>query len=782
MRIAFRRLVQVLLADALLAVICLAQSDILGVLPDDFEVHTIGISRGAEGTDVVIDDSRRFATLAKVVVNKPATAVVLVLSGISPVIWQVGRTEGTEIAGVILTGTGAQALIGIEEDVPYAISTRFRQGDFVDFLIDNDRERLLQAQETIKYLTGRGTTLLRLNPKDEILYVGDPADPEEVIYSDFLDIDDYLDPSNPPGRISSDVYIQELLDAGKVRPATEVDVQAWFDAASEPFTKFNNPELRVDLDVEPFLEVGWFPSYFILERFEFSPNEHEFLRAAFLVPEDLALPDTFATTALSLHRMDGQKLGLPGPSVNGMEVIIDDDGNLIPLEGPPDDRALKPVFDGLPDEYKLYAVDAFESRFPRPELQFDEENPQLVTQVDVIVNEPDGTPVVLVLTSGDSLLWNVGYSDGTNIAGVIMSGVAGSAVVGVPENVPYLNSTFQVPGDFEYMDPEDASIALLWMNYRLKQVSGKDIDHFYFEPEKTCMRPRALHECTSDPWEPSSGIFHIGQPLQDAQVIHHSSDLNVDEFVLPDVPLYGRAGLEKLAWEGKVRPATQADINAAISRESEGLPEFAPGEGLQNPWLSPGSTWVILDAIKLPNGLAGSGILSFILPDSVPEPEGDPAHTETFRASIQVTAPEIVVDFELWAEQLEENLGGDVRVTVDSDSDRDGVKDVIEYVTGSDALDATSMYHLEVSVERRDGAAFANLAVPLRAIGPDAEVTIEQSRDGLSWEDAQESLEFVGRQPIDDHSALVHLRSDVALSEDGADVMLFRLRAAVIVD
>ena len=175
-------------------------------------------------------------------------------------------------------------------------------------------------------------------------------------------------------------------------------------------------------------------------------------------------------------------------------------------------------------------------------------------------------------------------------------------------------------------------------------------------------------------------------------------------------------------------------------------------------------------------------ILSFILPDNVPEPKGNPAHTKIFPANIAVNPPSIVVDFELWAEQLEESLGGNAKVTTDSDADRDGVKDVIEYVTGTDALDPTSMHHLDIRVERHDGEEFTRLAVPLRVVGEDAEVTVEQSLDGQSWEAVGDRLEFIERQPINDWSALVHLRSTAAISQDASRTLLFRLRAVVDLD
>jgi len=79
-------------------------------LPDDFELHGIAISRGFEPIEIRLDNesSASDTRQATVIVNRQDTPIVLVLAADEPTVWKVGRTEGTDIAGVIVSGDHGQ--------------------------------------------------------------------------------------------------------------------------------------------------------------------------------------------------------------------------------------------------------------------------------------------------------------------------------------------------------------------------------------------------------------------------------------------------------------------------------------------------------------------------------------------------------------------------------------------------------------------------------------------------------------------------------------------------
>ncbi|MEM7386417.1 MAG: hypothetical protein AAF514_15865 [Verrucomicrobiota bacterium] len=328
-------------------------------------------------------------------------------------------------------------------------------------------------------------------------------------------------------RLPAAEILRELVDTGKLRPALGEDIDAWFDKASEPFLPFN-PELRVDVNVEPTLDLpSALPTFVVLEPFDY-PETYSPPYGNFIVPTGLELPSGFELLNW-IYRMDGSREGL----------FAEND--------PPaqtDDSAWERVFGNLPGDFRLYAVSATQ-RTPNalPEYQLDEEK-GLVSRADVIVNQPDGLPVVLVLTgNGDPIVWNVGWTEGTRLAGVIVSGRSQQALVGTPSSVPHLISSFLVPGDFDFFVAHGATRDLLDLNARLRMVGGRDIDFFYFEKENT-------------------GRFEVGQPLEAGHPVLYSDDLDLERYRLDATPLYGKAGIRQLISENKIRGATIDDIEA----------------------------------------------------------------------------------------------------------------------------------------------------------------------------------------------------------------------------
>jgi len=706
---------------------------ILDGLPDEFEIQAVGTYRASEPVDIQLDDSGHKTTLASVIVNKPEIPVVLVLSAYDPVVWKVGRTEETEIAGVIVSGYHGQALIGIDEDTPFAISTYEEGGDFKHFVAFRASDELLDMDDRINELLGQRIKLFQNEPVGDAFVIGSPADPDDVIYSDHLTLEDYRDPHRP---LAGQEGLDTLVAAQKLRPATEQDIEAWVEKASEPYLKFNG-----QLRVEPPMRLS--RTYVVLDTLTLPPGLYGAHSRSFLLPEDIPFPSG-PTGHNSFYSADGNAINLRPASSHTHSS---------------DDSALVSIFDGLGDDFKLYAVGTYKGKIPL-EIQLDDSGNE-VTQAEVIVNEPE-TPVVLMLTAYDPVVWRVGITEGTHIAGVIVSGYHGQALIGIEQEIPFIISTHEVPGDFAYMYAYKASHDLLDINERLKVVAGKELDYFYFQPV--------------------NGVFEVGAPIEEGQPLHYSDDLTLAGFVDPGRPLAGQRGIDQLLSEGRLRPATVADISAWIDEESEVFQDLAPGIRVSS-HLHPQNTYVVLEQLTLPNGLFGAHARTFLIPNDVPFPDGDPGHSQLLRIDVDISAvvARLVVDFEFWVDELQESLGVDTEFMADSDSDSDGVKDILEFLMGSNPLDPTSRGGVKVSVDYVDGAPFVSLVLPIRNNGLGIEGILESSSDGLQWQEVSDGFEMVGRRSNNDWSDLVYFRSTNPISRKSR-LSLFRLRAASHLD
>ena len=91
-------------------------------------------------------------------------------------------------------------------------------------------------------------------------------------------------------------------------------------------------------------------------------------------------------------------------------------------------------FDGLqlPPGTKVYAAGGYGGA--AQSFQIDQSGHQ-ATRMDVAVNQPSA-PVVLMLGSYEPTVWNVGWSPGTRILAVLVSGYHRQVINGLPSSVP----------------------------------------------------------------------------------------------------------------------------------------------------------------------------------------------------------------------------------------------------------------------------------------------------------------------------------------------------------
>jgi len=252
---------------------------------------------------------------------------------------------------------------------------------------------------------------------------------------------------------------------------------------------------------------------------------------------------------------------------------------------------------GLPDDAEVHVVGRY-----RGEKELDVqlgESGHTVTEIGVVVGRTT-RPVILVLTAYDPVVWRVGLAPGANLAGVLVSGHHTQALVGIPKSMPHqVISGEQSMGckAIDGSEPEDAAE----IERDVMALIGYGVDRIHGASPK--------------------GYFRIGgNPYVESSNIVYSHDLTLDDYPVyrGEIPA-GPRGVEELARQGKIRPATREDIDAWIA-----------GAGDESQHLHPGGVYVVLERITLPPGLYGGHSRAFIIPRNVPTPDGPKGHCRFF--------------------------------------------------------------------------------------------------------------------------------------------------------
>jgi len=277
-----------------------------GVLPEDFVVYSVRAHRDGNPLGIRLDDTAKTATQVEIVVNLPRKPVVLVLTAHDPVVWRVGHTEHTRIAGILVSGNHGQALIGVSKSTPHAISSLKGGGEFPSFYAPRESpvhprfesSELRATRRSVFKLVGRDIDHFLHQPTDGVFYIGDkPAKKVAVAYSEDLKIEDYVDPDRP---LVGQPALDELAKARKLRPASMVDIGAWLEASK-------NRGLLPTRDAVLFpLRVG--KTYVVLEKVTLPDDLYGAHARAFIIPNDIPFPNG-PRCHNSYYRMDGTVTG-----------------------------------------------------------------------------------------------------------------------------------------------------------------------------------------------------------------------------------------------------------------------------------------------------------------------------------------------------------------------------------------------------------------------------------------------------------------------------------------
>ena len=164
----------------------------LAGLPDDAEVHLVGLYKGQKELDLQLGESGHTTTEVAVVVGRLPRPVILVLSAYDPVVWKIEYTTQARIAAVLVSGHHTQALIGIPRATPHRVLSSEQTRGCEPFHA-HSAQNAAQEERKIVALTGRGIDKFYGSYAASAVHVGDdaPSTPGDVTYSPDLTVDDY---------------------------------------------------------------------------------------------------------------------------------------------------------------------------------------------------------------------------------------------------------------------------------------------------------------------------------------------------------------------------------------------------------------------------------------------------------------------------------------------------------------------------------------------------------------------------------------------------------------
>jgi hypothetical protein len=264
-------------------------------------------------------------------------------------------------------------------------------------------------------------------------------------------------------------------------------------------------------------------------------------------------------------------------------------------------------FDGfaLPANAKVYAAGAYGGK--EADFQIDQSGHQATT-IQVAVHEPNA-PVVLLLGAYEPTVWSVGWTRGTRIAAVLVTGYHRQQLTGLPANVPLLVSTYdnRGPCGYAYVGGEGSSK----LNPLAREVFGRAVDVAY--PAR-------------------DGRAVIGTLPPGAALVTDAAATPVKEFQLKGVPPAGQAGIDAALRDGTLRPATPADLRAweAARQRNQGAPDIPRIEGgdTERSTELPYRSYTVRKAFNIPAGLYGAHSATFFVAPGVPVPTGNPGHSQ----------------------------------------------------------------------------------------------------------------------------------------------------------
>ncbi|MEM7383905.1 MAG: hypothetical protein AAF514_03085 [Verrucomicrobiota bacterium] len=293
------------------------------------------------------------------------------------------------------------------------------------------------------------------------------------------------------------------------------------------------------------------------------------------------------------------------------------------------------VLEGLPEDFEVQGFTSYQG-VEAIDLPLDNSGHQ-TTLRKVVINRPD-RPIVLLLNAYDPVVWDIEWTGGTTIAGVVVVGYHGQAVIGIDKSVPLAISSYEGESDFrnDLFESDSGEPTPLMFNAFARDELGEAIT--LLQSEATMIGDQA--------------VAMIGPPVNSLENLLRSDDLTLDDYRDETRPPAGEAGLQALLDEGSLRLATLEDLEDWITNASAPFLKFNPAARVNVPnemtlwhhWLTDqfgglevnpfglrGAVLVARKPFTLPDGLYGANSAAFILPEGMDLPDGPRGHNTFFR-------------------------------------------------------------------------------------------------------------------------------------------------------
>lgn len=270
----------------------------------------------------------------------------------------------------------------------------------------------------------------------------------------------------------------------------------------------------------------------------------------------------------------------------------------------------------LPEDFVVYGASGYSGiqNLPRPI----DNSGNIPSEIDVVVNSPS-QPAVLFLGAYEPTVWDIQWTENTDILGVVAYGYYRQAVAGVPQDTPILINTFTECGE------NDSFISNLDEKYTLDQLS----QNLFGKPLEQNLELD------------NAAIFTLGKSVEEDSNLISSDDIPVESFFIPNAPPVGDSGIEAALQNGILRPTTTEDLTSWVEsyieyRESSSENYFASAQeresykaksiAMLKAEQERGNTYVVLDEFTYPSGLFGSSKFFFVS-KGVPQPSGEAGHS-----------------------------------------------------------------------------------------------------------------------------------------------------------
>lgn len=263
------------------------------------------------------------------------------------------------------------------------------------------------------------------------------------------------------------------------------------------------------------------------------------------------------------------------------------------------------------------------------DFQIEKKTGNPATQIDVSVNYPN-KPVALMMGASNPTIWNIGWTEETNIVAVFVSGYHRQQIAGLKTATPRLISTHDDEGPCNTSE-------FIYKNFIHSHSSGF-IASFNFGLIKDPAQARDEQKLSQIlfsqsvskifPVNEKKGKVLIGSPLESGQELVTSFATPPDSFFEREAPLAGQAALDQAVKKGILRRATLDDaaIWTSLLKRKYDLQKRKP------PNIPPdlNNAYVILEKFTYPPGLTGNNSATFYIAEGAPPPKGDYGHSKVY--------------------------------------------------------------------------------------------------------------------------------------------------------